>query len=80
MRLCLGVYRSKAGTLSVHLVIQVSADVGIQGRMLSSITNSLREKKYIYIVSPEECYQSHNHLHVIFTQEKIYDFKTIHPR
>jgi hypothetical protein len=48
MRLCLAVNRSKAGTLSVHLVIQVSADVGIQGHMLSSITNSLREEKNIY--------------------------------
>jgi hypothetical protein len=56
--------------------------VGIQGRMLSSITNSLREtakKKKKDIVSPEEHYQNHNHLHVIFTQEKTYDLKTTHP-
>jgi len=57
----------------------VSVDAGIQGLMLSSITNSLGEGGGD-IVSPLERYQNHNNFHVIFMQEKIYDFKTINPR
>jgi len=63
--------------------VSTSSDIGV-GRHQYSRPYAVLDNKLITgggedIFSPLESYQNHKHLHVIFTQETFYDFKTMHP-